>query len=171
MGFLRARPRLLPSHATHLPGAGGPVFCARFASKTLAKLFLYAPRPVCLICVCACNRTQTCFARARSCGRVTNRSRPCVSGRSRLGKVDAPTLEFRQLRSHSNQSFVNCDSHLRHSRCARNGNVSTVTLTVCSPQAHRRRPFYRLCFCNSALAVARAALAASQVPRRLGYLH
>ena len=67
-----------------------------------------------------------------------------MSGRSRLGKVDAPTLEFRQLRSHSDQSFVNCDSHLRHSRCARNGNVSTVTSTVCSRQAHRRRPFYSL---------------------------
>ena len=74
------------------------------------------------------------FARARSRGLVTNRSRPSVSGRSRLGKVDAPTLEFRQLRSHSDQSFVNCDSHLRHSRCARNGNVSTVTSPKRSPK-------------------------------------
>ena len=124
------------------------------------KLFLTATRPVYrtygvfstpyafalpLLCesVCACSLTQSCFARAKSQGPWPSASRSCVSDRLRLGKVDAPTLEFRQLHSHFNHSFVNCDSHLRHSRCARNGNVSTVTSTVCSRQAHRRRPFYR----------------------------
>ena len=140
--------------------------------RTCHKLFLYAPRPDCLICVCACNKTQACFARARSRGSVTNRFASMCVWSLAVGKGEnAPTPEFRQLRSHSNQSFVNCDSHLRHSRCARNGNVSTVTLTVCSPQAHRRRPFYRHCSCISSLSVSHAALAASQVPCRLGYLH
>ena len=101
------------SHLHGQPVTAAAAGASRWRICSTFKLFLYAPRPVCLICVCACNITQTCFC-TRSVSWTCDQSlrvHVCLVARG-WERGDARIL-----------SFVNCDLTLIR--------VSSIAILIC----------------------------------------